>query len=355
MPEGEQKEQEQEQEQRNDAGQKYALATAGYSRGYMFATSAVYCLSLFAVGSGFGARGPALTSLARQVGMIEDDGGQCMDPVVTPGPGGNSTIMSITASCSADECPESDINEMAWAQASFNIGFVACSFAAGFTMEAAGRRWHWVLSLAGATAALMMVLLTIVESPGALYAVFGVLGLCCAFPATATQAGPIWVWGEKAGPSLHLTNAMFGVGMGLAPFLVSLNKEMYCKKIWTLGSPADFHVAFIIVASIIGLIAASPLLIRSPAKKDDDGSAAEDAGGGQTLTPADTAAAPAASTHQLHRRGSSTFARPVVLWSLFFGYKFFYIMCENSLGGERTVINFSPPFLVSSLSLSFSA
>jgi hypothetical protein len=154
------------------------------SRAYMYATSAIYCLSLFAVGSGFGARGPALTSLARQVGMLED-GDQCAG---LDGGGANGTSACSTA------CAESDINEMAWAQACFNIGFIVCSFAAGFIMEAAGRRWHWVLSLSGAVAALAMVLQTVVTSPGGLYATFGLLGLVCAFPATATQAGPLWVW-----------------------------------------------------------------------------------------------------------------------------------------------------------------
>ena len=31
---------------------------------------------------------------------------------------------------------------------------------------------------------------------------------------------------------------MFGVGMGLAPFLVSLNKDLQCKGVWSFGAPS---------------------------------------------------------------------------------------------------------------------
>ena len=89
-----------------------------------------------------------------------------------------------------------------------------------------------------------------------------------------------WVWRENAGPSLHMTNgmtlnpttiyfiisqfinstsptfrliffvklwpAMFGVGMGLAPFLVSLNKDMHCKG----GVYSHFTPIFLYISSI---------------------------------------------------------------------------------------------------------
>ena len=269
----------------------------------------VYAASLFAVGSGFGARGPSLTSVARQVGLLDDDGAQCRN---ADGSGGDSAA----AVCSRDECPESDIDKMAWAQTSFNIGFIVCSFAAGFVMDGV-RRWHSVLALSGAIAALAMVLQTQITAPGALYATYGALGVACAFPATATAVGPIWVWLEKAGPHVHFVQAMFGVGMGLAPFLVSLNKDMYCQGSWTLGG-SNFHVAFIITAGVTGAIAVTPLLFKSPSPPVQ--TEAEKAG-------AEAAAAAAGGD------GSSFFARPRVLWALFFIYKGVYVMTENSLGG----------------------
>eukprot|EP01045_Picozoa_sp_COSAG04_P003922 COSAG04_NODE_165_length_21747_cov_200.788387_1_plen_412_part_10 len=268
----------------------------------------VYAASLFAVGSGFGARGPSLTSVARQVGLLDDDGAQCRN---ADGSGGDSAAV-----CSRDECPESDIDKMAWAQTSFNIGFIVCSFGAGFVMDGV-RRWHWVLALSGAIAALAMVLQTQITAPGALYATYGALGVACAFPATATAVGPIWVWLEKAGPHVHFVQAMFGVGMGLAPFLVSLNRDMYCKGSWTLGD-SNFHVAFIITAGVTGAIAVTPLLFKSPSPPVQ--TEAEKAG-------AQAAAAAAGGD------GSSFFARPRVLWTLFFIYKGVYVMTENSLGG----------------------
>ena len=143
----------------------------------------VYAASLFAVGSGFGARGPSLTSVARQVGLLDDDGAQC----AAQGSGSDSAA----AVCSRDECPESDIDKMAWAQTSFNIGFIVCSFAAGFVMDGV-RRWHSVLALSGAVAALCMVLQTQITEPGALYATYGALGVACGYWPHPRWRGPNW-------------------------------------------------------------------------------------------------------------------------------------------------------------------
>jgi hypothetical protein len=273
------------------------MAEQEYSRRYKLGTSFIYCGSLFAVGCGFGARGPSLTSLARQCGMVEDDGQLC----------GPSAGANASATECSDECVESDIDQMAWANACFNIGFILCSFGAGFVLDTV-RSWHVVLSASGAIAAVAMILQTMIRSPGPLYATFGVLGIVCAFPATATQAGPIWVWREGAGPSLHMTNAMFGVGMGLAPFLVSLNKSLHCQGIWTLGGESDFHESFIIVAVLTILIAVAPLLLTSPRPPAEPQAAGDDA-----------------ENEGVDADQQPFFARTKVLWALFFAYKFF---CE---------------------------
>jgi fucose permease len=103
--------------------------------------------------------------------------------------------------------------------------------------------------------------------------------------------------------------------VGLAPFLVSLNKDMHCKGTWTLGGESDFHIAFIITACVTGGIAIAPLLLKSPRPPVE------------TESEKDAAQSAAAEA-----KAGGFFAKPGVLWGLFFVYKGVYVMTENSLG-----------------------
>lgn len=183
-----------------------------YSRSYMYGTTALYSLTLFITGLCLGGRGAALLGLAKQTGIIE----------------------VLEEASSSQDVDLSSLTMVGWAMTAYAAGFMFFSVVSGYLLDCV-TSWHRLLSATGLITAAAVAILTVVNSPGQLVAAFCLLGSALAFPVvSSSSAAPTWVWGAQCGPSVHAINASFGVGMGMAPFLVSLN----------LNHNDSFHIAF---------------------------------------------------------------------------------------------------------------
>ncbi len=189
-----------------------AAAAASYSREYKYGSTVLYSLTLFTTGLCLGGRGAALLGLAKQTGIIE----------------------VLDGSSSGEEIDLSSLTMVGWAMTAYAGGFMVCSVVSGYLLDSIAS-WHRLLSFSGLVTAVAVALITVIDSPEQLVASFCLLGGALAFPVvSSSSAAPAWVWGAQCGPSVHAINASFGVGMGMAPFLVSLN----------LNHNDSFHLAF---------------------------------------------------------------------------------------------------------------
>ena len=249
---------------------------SGYSRRYKIGTTVLYSFTLFATGMGLGGRGAALLSLAKQTG------------IVTTGSGSEEQDIDL-----------SELTMVGWAMTAYAFGFMFGSVGSGYLLDAVAH-WHRLLVAGGLLIALAEALLTAVSSAGLLVANFAFFGLAMSFGVvSASSAAPSWVWGDECGPSVHAINAAFGVGMGFAPFLVSLD----------LSANDDFHSAFGLVVILSGLIALGPLFLDSPRKPPEP---EEEEGDAKTEL--------------------AFFARPGVTWALFHLVFIFNITSELVFG-----------------------
>lgn len=263
-------------------GDAPAAAAPQYTRSYMLGTTVLYSLTLFTIGLCLGGRGAALLGLAKQTGIIE----QADD----------------------DDVDLSSLSMIGWAMTAYALGFMLCSVISGYLLDSV-ENWHRLLSGSGVVTAVALGLVTVVETPGLLVVSFCLLGSSLAFPVvSSSSAAPTWVWGAECGPSVHAINASFGVGMGMAPFLVSLN----------LNHNDSFHMAFGFITVLCAVIALGPLCMKSPTKPPE---AAASAG----------AADPAEEGGDKLQQ-ASFLAKPSTLWLLFYTIFVFNISAELVFG-----------------------
>ena len=178
-----------------------------------------YCtLVAFNVAFAFGLRGPALLRLAEQAGIIANA----------------STFGEADGSGStAGGCAEPpDLREMGVANMLMTgTSTVFCLFVTGAVVDRVVH-FHRLTFASCVLMAFLVLCYTWAESAVTIILLSAVQGMCLS-QIMPLLAALMWVYAEDVGPSMHAFNGSFGVGMLLAPLIVS----------WDLAENDDFHNA----------------------------------------------------------------------------------------------------------------